>query len=117
VLGTIPLAFPLVSILCRLWNKFQDKFLEQIQIEQRDFDASHKKWAVERQFCLTEKGMMGLLPFAAKVGDSVGVFAGCRIPYILRASEDEYKIVGDAYLHGMMDGEGEKKEGEMLEIV
>jgi hypothetical protein len=36
---------------------------------------------------------------------------------VLRRSERGYKIVGDAYLHGVMNGEGEKSEGEMLTIV
>ena len=60
---------------------------------------------------------MGLIPVAARVGDSVGFFAGCRIPYVLRRHGEGYALVGDSYLHGVMNGEGELKETEMLKIV
>jgi hypothetical protein len=77
----------------------------------------HIQWMQGRQFGLTGLGRIGLLPISAKVGDSVGLFAGCRVPFVLRKSEGSYRIVGDAYLHGVMNGEGEKSEGEMLTIV
>jgi hypothetical protein len=77
----------------------------------------HLQWTMGRQFGLTRLGMIGMLPISAKVGDSVGFFAGNRVPFVLRRSERGYKIVGDAYLHGVMNGEGEKSEGEMLTIV
>lgn len=89
----------------------------QTQIDQREFENSHSQWTQGRQFGVTANGMMGWVPLIAKPGDSVGLFAGCRIPYVLRAVEGGYKIVGDTYLHGVMDGEGERSEGEMLRIV
>jgi hypothetical protein len=87
------------------------------QTKQRDFEAMHLQWMQGRQFGVTGLGMIGMLPNAAKVGDSVGFFAGCRIPFVLRKSEEGYRMVGDAYLHGVMNGEGERSKGEMLTIV
>jgi hypothetical protein len=88
------------------------------QIAARDFEASFSEWTQGRQFAITHGGLMGWVPLAARVGDQVGLFAGCRIPYVLRKREARgHGIVGDAYLHGAMNGEGEGWEGEMIEIV
>lgn len=56
-------------------------------------------------------GLMGLAPIDAEVGDAIVVLAGGRAPFILRTVEntDEGKIywrlIGDSYVHGIMDGE------------
>lgn len=88
----------------------------QVQIEQRDFENSHSLWTQGRQLAITQLGLIGWVPLAARVGDNVGLFAGCRIPFVMRASLSGYKIVGDTYMHGVMNGEGESSEGEMLPI-
>jgi hypothetical protein len=50
-----------------------------------------------------------LIPDKARVGDDIAVFEGCPIPFVVRGYKDEkgsyVKIVGCAYVHGMMDGE------------
>lgn len=39
-------------------------------------------------------------------GDVCHVFQGARVPFILREAEEQmYKLVGEAYLHGIMNGE------------
>jgi hypothetical protein len=67
---------------------------------------------------------MGLVPEAARVGDSVAVHFGGQVLYILRRSADEkygFRLVGEAYFHGMMDGEAvkmlEKGESTVEEII
>lgn len=102
-------------VLFRLFQKYMQQST-QTQIDQRDFENSHSQWTQGRQFAVTEQGLMGWVPLAARVGDNVGLFAGCRVPFVMRAFREGYKIVGDTYMHGMMDGEGEASEGEMLPI-
>lgn len=86
-------------------------------MRQSTFEASFSQWCQGRQLCLTRKGYLGWVPAAARVGDAVGLFAGCRIPFVLGwYGGDEYRVVGDAYLHGVMDGQGEGLEGSMLRI-
>jgi hypothetical protein len=59
-----------------------------------------------RRFAVTEKGYIALVPGCAIEGDQVCVFLGSGVPYILRpASEGRFLLVGDAYIHGIMDGE------------
>lgn len=90
---------------------------EQVQIEQRDFENSFSQCSQGRQFGVTRKGLLGWFPLIAKPGDFVGLFGGCRIPYALRAVDHGFKIVGDAYIHGVMNGEGEQNEGELVRVV
>ncbi|KAI1108734.1 heterokaryon incompatibility protein-domain-containing protein [Nemania sp. NC0429] len=49
----------------------------------------------------------GLGPQECRVSDIVCILLGCSVPVILRNghSPQSYKIVGEAYVHGMMDGE------------
>jgi hypothetical protein len=48
---------------------------------------------------------MGLGPNAMQTGDVVCILFGCKVPYILRPVDGHYLLVGDAYIHGIMDGE------------
>ncbi|RSL58747.1 hypothetical protein CEP54_007648 [Fusarium duplospermum] len=58
-----------------------------------------------RNVFVTEKGWMGLGPRFVQPGDIVAVLFGADIPYILRPVEDHYILVGECYVHGIMDGE------------
>ncbi|KAI1625347.1 heterokaryon incompatibility protein-domain-containing protein [Exophiala viscosa] len=50
-----------------------------------------------------------LVPHSARKHDKIVIIQGCEIPFILRAYKDEkgeyFRIVGCAYVHGIMDGE------------
>ena len=56
-----------------------------------------------------EHGWMGLAPFTARKGDQVAIFRGGNVPYIIRRhgnpDKEEWTYIGDAYVHGAMDGE------------
>jgi hypothetical protein len=44
----------------------------------------------------------------ANTGDRMALFEAGKVPYILRpriGKEDEYELIGDAYVHGIIDGE------------
>lgn len=57
-------------------------------------------------FAVTDNGMMGIAPNVSLTGDSVFVLLGGFVLYILRVREDgRYMLIGEAYFHGMMDGE------------
>ena len=60
-----------------------------------------------RSFCMTEQGQIGICPPATMAGDHVCALAGANTVFVLRqtARANEYLLVGDAYLHGFMDGE------------
>jgi hypothetical protein len=55
---------------------------------------------------LSEKGYVGLAPKHALPGDKVCVILGAIVPYVLRrVGEEGFELVGEAYVHGIMDGE------------
>lgn len=60
---------------------------------------------LNRRLIKTETGHLGLAPRDAEIGDVVVLIAGSPAPFILRKAGSCYKIVGDCYLHGVMNGE------------
>jgi hypothetical protein len=54
----------------------------------------------------TTKGYIGMGPASAEPGDSVVVVLGCEVPFLLRKEDAaSYRLVGEAYVHGIMFGE------------
>jgi hypothetical protein len=55
---------------------------------------------------VAEGGSCGLAPLAALPGDIVTILLGCRSAMVLRpTSVGKYKVIGEAYCDGFMDGE------------
>lgn len=50
---------------------------------------------------------LSILPAKTQIGDVVCILRGCNIPFVLRrtAYGKVYKVLGGAYVHGVMDGE------------
>ena len=58
-----------------------------------------------RRMAKTQMGLFGLVPAESLPGDKVVLIAGSSYPFILRPSGgSRYKLVGDSYIHGIMDG-------------
>lgn len=60
----------------------------------------------ERVIIRTVKGYIGLAPETTKKGDTITLLEGGRLPLILRRNGEHWSIVGDCYIHGLMNGEG-----------
>ncbi|KAH0536097.1 hypothetical protein FGG08_007002 [Glutinoglossum americanum] len=59
-----------------------------------------------RRFAVTDKGYIGLVPECTELGDGVYILGGVSVPFVLRHREKvNFTLVGDAYIHGVMDGE------------
>lgn len=59
-------------------------------------------------FVTTEKGLRGMVPGTAKVGDSVCILNGGNVPFLLRRGvmhTDSYQLVGQCHITGIMHGE------------
>ena len=77
-----------------------------------------------RKFGITAEGHPGLFPSGTEIGDEIGIILGLDIPVVIREcakanrrrAQQKYLLVGECYVHGLMDGEG-LDEGEMEEIV
>ncbi|KAG6368461.1 hypothetical protein INS49_002668 [Diaporthe citri] len=69
-----------------------------------------------RRLIVTENGHVGLGPQATELGDVVCILEGAIMPLILRpeADSDSFKLVGEAYVQGMMFGEVKISEVEQI---
>lgn len=77
--------------------------------------------AYSRRGFSTDKGRIGLGNRDIRVGDSICVLGGGSMPFILRQVEGHgggvaYQYIGQAYVHGIMDGEA-MNEGRDLEWI
>lgn len=53
----------------------------------------------------TSSGSIGICPRNIRRGDAVAIIRGCRVPVILRKQEQYFRLVGPAYVSGIMQGE------------
>lgn len=74
--------------------------------EARTFAMAAYQYREDRVFGATTSGYVGVLPDDTRRGDSVAVFLGSNLPFVLRADGNGmYELVGPCYIHGIMDGE------------
>jgi hypothetical protein len=71
------------------------------------YEHAFLRFAPGRKFCTTSNGYMGWVPSAVQAGDVFCLFEDCRLPFVLRRCEKGYKLIGEAYLHGLMDPGGQ----------
>jgi hypothetical protein len=76
-------------------------------------------------FFVTVKGYIGVGPPDARSGDQVWILCGGQVPFVLRETHQEStafdgacerSLVGDAYVHGIMDGEAVGDNAEMQTV-
>lgn len=76
------------------------------------FKFSRRAWFVMigRTLGMTGKSYLTMLPVGVKEGDELVILSGGRVPFVVRAEGGNYKLVGAAFVHGMMDGEAFEME-------
>jgi len=70
-----------------------------------------------RRLCITERGYIGLVPSNTKLGDCLAVFPGFQTPWVLRLRGCKYVLVGESYIHGIMEGEALERSDALLEWI
>lgn len=72
----------------------------------------------KRTFYVTRRGYVGLGPYFLRPGDLVAHFEGGLTPFIIRkVGSTLYRLVGDTYIHGLMDHEVEHDKCVTIELV
>lgn len=102
-----------------------ERALERQRAYTAQLEQAFQLAAENRRFFITGRGgFMGLGPAEMELGDVVSVLLGSHVATILRRLEtetegqEEFVIVGEAYMHGIMDGElFEDKIKENLELL
>ncbi|KAH6692871.1 heterokaryon incompatibility protein-domain-containing protein [Leptodontidium sp. MPI-SDFR-AT-0119] len=80
-----------------------------------------------RKFAVTKGGYMAVVPALSEVGDLVSVVCGSRYPLLLRKKPGVqyqngemrafHELVGECYVHGIMDGEMMNVETSVQELL
>ena len=76
--------------------------------------------SLNRKFCITTGGRLGMVPETANFADEVFVFSGGRVPFLLRPRTDgRYTLLGQCYIDNCMDGQlhGDLKGFEYVDII
>ena len=111
------------SVETRANGTQEDK--EQMKIISKGAMMYTKAWfgiGKRRRLCRTALGFLGLAPPNTKVGDSVCLLLGAIAPFILREhdptpdGDQTYILVGECYVHGLMNLEG-MKMGDVREFI
>jgi hypothetical protein len=66
-----------------------------------------------RRLFISKRGYLGTVPEETQLGDSIHILCAAKTPMILRAGKvlindrnlNGFQVVGDAYVHGIMNGE------------
>ncbi len=111
------------------WAKSQDDAETWARRRQRDINERWRTLILETAcsgdwvFFRSPKDFIGIADCRARHTDCIAIVLGASVPYILRKEGGHYKLIGEAYVHGIMDGEaiGMMSRGEikveMIDIV
>jgi hypothetical protein len=76
------------------------------------------RYGLKRRFATTRKGYYALVPEKAAIGDTVAIMKGGNYPFVLHAQGQNWSLVGECYVHGVMNGEAfDESACENLTIV
>ncbi|KAH8651583.1 heterokaryon incompatibility protein-domain-containing protein [Tricladium varicosporioides] len=100
--GTVPQSF--TAVTSGLGSKYHYKVMRTCS---------------KKSFIVTRNSIFGIAPDMVKVDDSIALVAGLGMPVILRpAGQDTYRLICQAYVYGIMDGEAWKESGcDIIDIV
>ena len=60
---------------------------------------------IGRRTFVSAKGYIGLGPTETLPGDRIVIVCGAQMPFVVREGDDgRMRLVGDTYVHGIMDG-------------
>ena len=89
----------------------------KMDAEVSDIPFTLVRWLGARRLFVTDRGFIGLGPQNAMPGDMVYVLSGAQVPFVIRSDANCKRHVGEAYIHGIMDGEAATgQEGSFREL-
>lgn len=97
---------PIPSMICLLDEQTQSILdAQKGKGNPERFDLGVRQSFDGKCFLESNNALLGVGPDITRAGDLVVVFFGGRVPFILRQHEDCYALLGECYMHGIMDGE------------
>jgi hypothetical protein len=98
------------AVLSGLYCPYSHEIIDQLEAHahrgngDRFFHTARSACSV-RVFLRTSQGWRGVGPRTIEPGDTLVVLFGSRVPFILRKHGSFYRLIGDCYIDGLMDGE------------
>lgn len=79
-------------------------------------EAFNENMTFGRKIMIMRTGYVGLAHFLSQVGDAISLLAECTMPMVLRKCEHGYRFTGEAYVHGVMNGQAwNMRKGDVME--
>jgi hypothetical protein len=90
----------------------------RFEFSERDFvvNPNMDKATNLRRLISLDDDLLGLGPADASAGDFVYVLCGLPVPLVLRKFQEHFLIVGECYVHGIMDAERPWEQDEIRDI-
>ncbi|KAI4186606.1 MAG: hypothetical protein LQ346_005651 [Caloplaca aetnensis] len=91
------------------WKEVPPEQIDAVHL--RDALMQRDRINLSRRLITTDRGYVGMAPERVERGDAVAVLLGCSMPIVLRQSsvgesgDVRWRVVGECYLHGIMNGE------------
>lgn len=80
--------------------------LDVDNFEASKYWTAFKKYSIGRRYFVTSRGLMGIGPCDVQKSDVVVVLFGGKVLHVLRPGrKNEYRLVGECYVQGVMNGE------------
>lgn len=87
-------------------DRFTSVFRSYASPNVTEYENAIAASAGHRRFFVDDGGSIGLAPSGALEEDTIALFLGAQVPFVVRRREDAtYQLIGECYVHGIMDGE------------
>lgn len=86
----------------KVW-KYTRRKVKKIQIER--FKMEILSSSSYRRLGITDDYLMGVFPERTQVGDVIVIVLGATKPFVFRPVGNAHILIGECYVHGIMDGE------------
>jgi len=92
--------------LADYFNFEEDSTSEKSRLVSYEVANQARRCLTSRKLITTKGGYLALAPLRTQRGDVISILFGCSTPMVLRPFGSHYRLIGEAYVYGIMDGEG-----------
>jgi hypothetical protein len=98
-------------------DKIEEKNRSMWYEKSRTYQKVLRAFGKGRRLFVTQAGLLGLGPDSAEVGDAIYIIPGASTPFVLRRkTKKQHQIIGECYVHGIMDGEFMQRKPKLLDL-
>ncbi|KAI1422581.1 heterokaryon incompatibility protein-domain-containing protein [Xylaria sp. FL1777] len=90
---------------CRVFPQLGGERLRFMKTYTAEYFIKRRYLFKRRMIRTSDRELIGLVPIASNVGDHIFLFKGSRVPVVVREDNGRLLVVGDCYIHGVMNGE------------